>query len=185
MMGKNVKRTVLNAIIAGVAVLLAIGFYGMAIALQHNTFVNGWIPFSIAAVVGTTTGIWGWKMWRRLTGSESVWINFPAHAVFFTGMVLFAIYALNYYCADPATAHEEQAVVARRYTKTRHRTERVGRRGYRQGAPYKVYFIELDFPGGRSKDMELSRSQYVSRHKGDTVTLSLREGLLGLTVIRD
>ena len=70
------------------------------------------------------------------------------------------------------------------FSKTRHRTRRVGRNRMAPGEPYKVYYLDLRLPDGRLKEMSATLGQYNRRHKGDTVALPVERGLFGVPVIK-
>lgn len=92
--------------------------------------------------------------------------------------------ALNYHIPRKGELHDEIATVEQRYTKTRHRTKRVGRRVTAQGEPYKVYYIVLRLSDGKTKDMEVTHSTYRHFSKGDTLTVTLDRGILNIPVIK-
>lgn len=111
-------------------------------------------------------------------------LKYLLHSVFASSVCLVVCMALNYHIPRKGELHDETAVVERRYTKTRHRTKRVGRRVTAQGEPYKVYYIVLQFNDGKTKDMEVAYSIYRRYTKGDSVPLTLDRGILNIPVIR-
>ena len=51
-----------------------------------------------------------------------------------------------------------------------------------RGAPYPVYFIEIRFRDGRSRDIEVLKKTYDRISKGDSVVVDVSKGKLGMTV---
>ena len=178
-------RVVGRAIVGTIVCLAALACFGLSVALHHDTLVKGWIPIVITAVIGIGTSFIGWKLWIWLTDSRNVWINGIAHAILVTGMLLAAFYSINYWGRNTVTAHIEQVEVTSRYYKIHHHTERSGRRSYSRGAPYKVYFIKVRFPDGRTKDIQLPYSEYYRLRTGAAIDMELASGFFGIPVISD
>jgi len=112
-------------------------------------------------------------------------INYICHVMFSCGIFLAAIYGLNYAFTQQSSQHAEHAIVKRKYTKTRHHQKRVSRRVYRQGSPYKVYYMELHFENGREKTIQVSSKRFYSIRSGSTIPLTVESGLFGIPVIKD
>ena len=176
-------RVVGRAIVGTIVCLAALGCFGLSVALQHDTLINGWIPVSVAAVLGIGTSFMGWKLWIWLTDSRNMWINAAVHAILAAGVLLAAFYSINYWGRDDDTSHIEKVKVTSRYYKLHHRTERNGRRSYSRGAPYKVYFIQVTFPDGRTKDLQLPYSEYSRLRKSDIIDIELATGFFRIPVI--
>lgn len=183
-MGKVSRRDVVGALVAGGMIFLTIVFYGCAMGIHGETIVEWWIPVTVAVVMALVSGAVSGRFWARVTGSGSMLFNYLCHVVFSTGLFLTLFYGLNFAFADKNTEHYENAVVERKFSKTRHRTRRVGRNRMAPGEPYKVYYLDLRLPDGRLKEMSATLGQYNRRHKGDTVALPVERGLFGVPVIK-
>lgn len=170
-------------ILCGVLLLLTMIFYGIEMAMADNALVATWIPWTICGSMALISGLTLWRIWAKLTGSEKFWLNYACHVVFSCGLLLCAFYGLNKSFADKETLHCEKVVVERKYYKVRHKTRRVGRRTYANGEPYKVYFLEIRFPDGRTKEMPATTDYYRKIHKGDTISLEMEMGLFRIPVI--
>ena len=118
----------------------------------------------------------------RLRGNHVAHMDI-CHTIFFCGIFLAAIYGINRAFPRQSTIWETEAVVEHKYTKTRHHRQRVSRRVYKQGAPYKVYYIGLELPDGRRKDMQVTASRYNRIRSGSTIPLTLQKGFFGMTII--
>lgn len=178
---KNVLLTVAR-IITG---LLFMFIAGGAMFLYGRTMVTWWIPVALAAAVALATGLLMWRMWRWFTTAQGFALNYAVHAIAFTCLLTFAGLGLNYWGADPAAVHEEKAEVVRKYTRERSRTRRVGRRYVATGEKYHVYYIVVEFPDGRTKDMEIPFDRYRRLRTGSRITYHMAPGLLDLPVIKD
>lgn len=183
-MSKYSSKNVWRSILGGTLICLCIVLYAMAAALHRDTLVEWWIPTVIALILALASGATMWRIWTRLTDSSGFIINYICHTVFFCGLFLAAIYGINRAFPRQSSIWETEAVVERKYTKTRHHRQRVSRRVYKQGAPYKVYYIELDFSDGRRKEMQVTVSRYNRIRSGSTMPLTLQKGFFGMTIIR-
>lgn len=174
----------LNSFFAGVAVLVVVLAYAGAFSLSAETLVSA-VPVILVAVVLAAVTFWPARMlWPRVSGIGSMWCNALLHTISVTGLLLCLFYVGNYVGADRNTFHTEQALVERKYTKTRHRTRRVNRRTTARGEPYKVYFAQLRLADDRVTDLEMSREQYGRLRSGNMVEMTVARGLFGVPVIR-
>ena len=159
--------------------LIFFAFIALAaiITLAGLTLVEWYWPVGAAVIAGC--GI-GYVLRKRINGGGVVqYIIVPVYvALILAG----AFYSLNYFFDDKSTQHMEQVLIERKYTKTRHRTERVGRHT-RTGPAYKVYFIDVTFADGRTKSLEIPLSRYKRIRTGQTTDLKLSKGLFGIPVI--
>ena len=74
--------------------------------------------------------------------------------------------------------------VESKYTKTRHRSRRLGRNRYAQGEAYKVYYIGVGLPDGRIKEMSATLKEYNRVRRGDTLAFPVERGFFGVPVIK-
>lgn len=163
--------------------IVTLFLYGWSIAIYGNTIAN--IYILLVGAIATAAALWlpCSKIWKRILPSAKPAVRFVAHTAATTSLTLFAILALNYYCAEPDTTHTVNAFVESRYSKERQRTRRIRRHVYGTGGTYHVYYIRLRFDDSRTKERQISLRQYNSTHKGDTLKMSVSRGLLGLPVI--
>ncbi|MDE5645067.1 MAG: hypothetical protein K2I45_05435 [Muribaculaceae bacterium] len=175
--GIGVGRAIVLVIGCGITVFSIAG----CIYLQHFLLTPWWIPALILlpaalALALPTRGFWHW-----LTGIRNVAVNLVCHMVFSFPLLLCATLTVNYVTAGK-NADREEATVTRVYKETRYKTRRVNRRTYTRGAPYSVYFIEIHFNDGRTKDIEVLKKTYDRVSKGDTIGVDVSKGRLGMTV---
>ncbi len=182
-MSKYSSKNVWRSILGGTLIFLCIVLYAVAAALHRDTLVDWWIPAAVALILALASGATMWRIWIRLTDSSKFIINYICHTIFFCGIFLAAIYGINRAFPRQSTIWETEAVVEHKYTKTRHHRQRVSRRVYKQGAPYKVYYIGLELPDGRRKDMQVTASRYNRIRSGSTIPLTLQKGFFGMTII--
>ncbi|MDE6040826.1 MAG: hypothetical protein K2F99_04540 [Muribaculaceae bacterium] len=164
-------------------ILVAIVAIGSSIALGGLTLIEWYKPVSAGLIGGWIVGMFCWKISRRATGIESRAANYVIASLYAATLLVAAFYTLNFVFDDVDTEHIETVTVQRKYTKTRHRSERVGRNRYRPGRAYKVYFIEVEFDDGRTKDIEIPLSRYNRLRSGGTADLRMSTGLFGVPVI--
>lgn len=81
------------------------------------------------------------------------------------------------------TATEAKAVVSRKYSETRHRSKRVGRKYITSGEEYKVYYIEVAFPDGSKKKRPVDFGRYRKTSAGDTVSFFVKRGFFDIPYI--
>ncbi|MBD5163835.1 MAG: hypothetical protein HDT09_03950 [Bacteroidales bacterium] len=163
--------------------LVVILAFGAATVLADLTLMPWWQywGWSLAGAIVLSIPLRG--VARKVTGWQSSAGNQLIAAVYITIVAAGGLYTVNYAFADKATAHTEEVEIQRKYTKTRHRSRRVGRR-YVQGEPYKVYFIEVRFADGRTTDFEIPAKRYNRLRTGGHTNLTLATGLLGSPVIK-
>lgn len=164
---------VIVAVITGT--LLGWGGY-----ILDRTFVDWWWPVgcavALAAILWIPARKWQWN-------ESGAVVRFCVHMAVVSVFFFWAGMALNYYCADSGSTHEEQAVVERKFKEERHRSRRVGRRYVNSGETYYVYYMELRLPDGRAKNVRVSQPRYRNIRVGSTRSISVSDGLLGLTVM--
>lgn len=185
MSGKFSGRILLRAILATIVCLVSLGCYGFSITLHHDTLINGWWPLGISAAVAIITSLWGWQLWKWLTDMRAVWVNCIVHIIVTTSVLLLLFYSINYYGSRPSSEITRDVEITSRYYKIHHHSNRTGRHSYSRGAPYKVYFIQITFPSGRTKDLQLPYSEYRRLHKGSHLSLQLQRGFFGIPVIKN
>lgn len=151
------------------------------IYLFHFLLTPWWIPTLILLPLAVVTALPARGLWRWMTGTRNVAINLIGHIVFTFPLLLCAALTINYATSGKHATREEVAVT-RVYKETRYKTRRVSRKTYVRGAPYPVYFIEIRFHDGRSKDIEVLKKTYDRVSKGDTIGVDVSKGKLGMTV---
>lgn len=176
-------RPIVRYPLAGLLILVVIFAVGGSMAIYGDTFINPWLPLLLALATGLSTSLVMWKGWRGITDSDSRTFNSICHVATVTSVLTAAFYLGNYAWADTSTLHEEKAVVVSRYSETRHKSKRVGRRTV-AGEPYKVYFVEVELADGRRKSLSASYARFRRIHTGDTLSLQVEEGALGFPVIK-
>lgn len=163
-------------------IFLLIFLGGTVMWLMSQTVVN--LPLFIGVIVVIAAGSSAVlaKRWERVTGIRNYVVNFLVNLVV-AGLVLSAlVLGINYTTADTFSNEPELVTISRKYTKTRYKSKRVGRRHYTRGEPYKVYFLELEIPDIGSRQIEVSHKLYGSVRDGDTLTLRTGRELLGMEV---
>lgn len=174
-----------NTVTLVVIVLVTLIGLGFAMALHRNTLVDWWLPAVVCAVPAALLAALYTRLIMSLAGLSRPWMAACAgFALFFTAL-LGTAYSLNYFDSDPDSSLQCKATVSAKYTAERHRSKRVGRNRYVQGEPYTVYFIKMDIPGGRVKELEVTAGQYAGLRKGQSIDLQIERGLLGVPVIKN
>lgn len=174
----KIARTLTLILLITVAILAA----AAAIVLADRTLAPWWLfwGWAIAAAIILSIPL------RTLAGRVTEWKNSTGNqiiaAIYITIVAAGGLYTMNYAFADHTTRHDENVVVERKFTRTRHRSRRVGRR-YVRGDAYQVYFMQIRFTDGRTTELEISRNRYNRLRTGGTTTVNLATGLLGAPVI--
>lgn len=164
-------------------VLTMLALSGWAVALYSDAVIDWWLVPSAALAVGLATGLHMWSIWRRVTGSQSMALNYICHAVV-TGIVIsFLFFFINDEFSDRDGEHTEQGVVTGHFREERHRTRRVGRRYVATGEKYYVYRLEVKLPSTDPKMISVTYDRYKSVRDGDSVSVPVRKGWLGVTLL--
>lgn len=172
-------RYVLIAVI--VLALLAMG--GWAAMLYADAVIDWWIVPSVALAVGLATGLNMWRIWRPVTGSQTMALNYVCHAVVMAVTLSFLFYFVNDTFSDRGASHTERGVVTGHFREERHRTRRVGRRYVATGEKYYVYSLKVKVPSAEPKLISVNYDRYKAVRDGDSVTVPVREGFLGVTLL--
>lgn len=158
--------------------------YMAAFGFARETLIDKWIPILISGAVTLVAGIFMWKLWSNVTRSLEFWLNYILHTVLLTGILSGLFFTLNFCFADESTLHDERVVVERKYYKVRHKSKRISRRVYGQGEAYNVYYIDVRFANGETKDITLPFDQYRRQKVGKEMDLPVADGLFGIKVLK-
>lgn len=172
------KRVLIFLIIA-----IVIFAAGGVIALSMRTIGSMTLLFGGVAVVTVIVSRIIRNSVGRLTGITRPWVCMILAVIAVYPALLCATLCVNYFGADEQTSHRQPAVVERVYSKTRHRTKRVGRRTITTGQTYKVWYADLKVSPICTKQLSLTHSQSQKMHAGDTIGIEVCCGALGLPVI--
>lgn len=164
-------------------VLVTIVAYGIFVTLADLTMVSLAHVLTCAVIASGIIAV----AWRRgfgtLLGIRNEIVSRLIVLVVFTGIITAGFYSINFWMADDSSSHKEKAVVERKYTETRHKSRRVGRR-YVQGEEYKVYYLDLKYPGGQVKPRQVKLEKYNRTKTGDTISMGIQMGAFGFPVIK-
>lgn len=81
--------------------------------------------------------------------------------------------------------HKEEARVERVYSETRYHQRRVGRNRYVRGDAYTVWCTEVSLRGRWYKTLESGKRMRPHYRQGDTLSIDVGTGMLGIPVIRN
>ena len=149
----------------------------------EETIVNLWLFWGIILLISIGSGLILGRRWSKITKVSNFAVNLIVHVIVFALFLAAAVLIVNYSTADLATAAPEHVVVERKYTKTRYHTKRITRKTYVRGEPYEVYYIDLDIPQIGERAFQVPIKVYSSLSAGDTATVRLGQGILGLKVV--
>lgn len=176
-MGKH--ESVMLALVGLAAVFFAI----MGMIYLEKTLVSFWVPAGIAVGVAIVSLLPGIKIWKALFPIRKIWVAALAHTVFAGVLVFFLIMCVNYTGTDFEKGETVTAEISGKFIKERTRTNR-GRRhhgGYH--TKYNTWHIELTFPDGRKKELQISHDTYYRLRNGGHIELKVARGSLGMDVI--
>ncbi len=153
-------------------VLLAGGAY-----LHNRTLVSWWLPVEIAVLTATLI-ILAVRFARRRT-----WEPFDMGLAwaFLCGVCYFGVLAVNSLGLDPATAHETELMVTRKYEK-RH-TSRRPHSGFRQ--THTTRHVVVRSESGSEYELEVSDGRYARTSVNRPMRVRICDGRLGFGVIAD
>ena len=180
--GKTVQ--IFSKITLGLLITLGILSIGAVIALQSLTLVSLWIPMSASFILALACAIGMTRFWKWIISSQKEWINLTCAVIIVTSIISGALYTLNFALADETTSMETPVLVERKFYKVRHHSKRVSRRVYTQGEAYKVYYLEIKFENGDTKEITVTHKEYRLVKENTTLNLSVARGLLGMPVIK-
>lgn len=170
-------------IILVIVVLLVMA--GWTTILYRDAVISWWIVPSVTLAVGVATGLHLWRPWRYITGRDSMWLNLACHTVFTAVVLTFIFFGINNMLADRSTLHTEKAVVTAHYKHEHDRTRRVRRGRYvPTGEKYYTYSLEIKLSDGDVKTVTVPLSRYNNVRNGDSVSVPVCRGLLGVTVLQ-
>lgn len=172
-------RTVIWVLTLFVIMLLAGGVW----FLMNDTLLNQWFFWGVIGFVSLATGAVLARRWERITRVSNFAVNLAIHVFVFALFLAFGTLVLNYATAGLDDAEPTEVSVEKKFTKTRYHSQRAGRRTYKRGTPYQVYFIGLDIPDFGERSFEIPRSVYNSVRTGDRATIKMARGCLGLEVV--
>lgn len=158
--------------------------YGAAMALYGLTLINPWMVAGIGLAMSLATTAPCRRLWNWMWDTQKDWAGMLTHVIATTGLFCAALLALNFFPASRESEHKEKVAVVKVFREKHHQSRRVSRRTWTQGAPYYMYYIRVDVPGSRQKDLSVTHAQYNRLRQGDSVTLTLAKGLLGIPVIK-
>ena len=177
------KQGVLNAVrlLSGALLLLA-AVYGYVCC--EKTHIEGWIPVVAALAAALFTMPPLAARWRALTGSGDRTVNRLCHLFAFGAAAYFVFMGGNYLLSDPAGEYGEQITVLKKNSKERRRTYRSGRRYVARGKSYTVHYLEVEFPDGIRKQVQVAPALYNASRENTVKTVTMRRGFFGFPVIR-
>lgn len=178
MMKKGVLNTA-RILLASLLLLAAVFGY----VCCEKTHIKGWIPVAVSLTAALFTMPLLTARWRVFTGSDDRIVNRLCHLLAFGAAVYFAFMGGNYLLSNPASEYGERITVLKKIRKERRRTYRSGHRIVR-GKPYTVHYLDVSFPDGIRKRMQISPSLYNTCRENTPKTVTMRRGFFGFPVLR-
>lgn len=176
---KSVKHTALTITV----ILAVIVLYGLTIALWGMTLGNLTVIAAGSVFLAALSGLPLFNKWSAITGSYRLPVNIICHLIAATGFFMSLLLGINYWGRNVAETKTERVNIIRVYSEEHHRSRRVGRRYITNGEAYNVYYIDVELPGGYEKALSVTPAKFRNYHKGDSVTVKLTPGALGMTIV--
>lgn len=151
--------------------------------LYSDAVIAWWIIPAVGLGIGLASGLHLWRLWRRVTDTQGMAWNYLCHSVFTAAFVTWVFFTVNNLLADRDTERVMHGVVSAHFREERHRTRRVGRRYVSTGEKYYVYKLEVELSDGQRKKLDVSYGRYKNVRNGDSVTVPVCDGLLGVMVM--
>lgn len=164
-------------------VLVMLALSGWTVMLYSDAVIDWWLVPAVALAVGLATGLHMWRIWRRITGSQTMALNYVCHSVVVTVILSFLFFFVNDEFSDRDSEHTECGLVTGHFREERHRTRRVGRRYVATGEKYYVYRLQVKLPSTDPKMISVTYDRYRNVRDGDSVTVPVRDGFLGVTLL--
>ncbi len=164
--------------------IITIFGYISAFSIGNMTMISLPLTMAVCFVLASVAGVLVAPFIASVTSSINIALNAAIGAIILTGVFSGLFITSNFVFSDAATAHSEQAVVKRKYKEKHYRTKRISRNRYTRGEPYYEYYLDIHYSNGRTKPMLVNINRYRATHEGDTVDVTLRQGLFGIPVIR-
>lgn len=169
-----------------ISLLLLFLFTGGILFLSDRTHVNALLPLGVAACVAVAAACTLGNALRNFTGIRNRALNIAVLMVAFTIMADFAILTANYTGASEDSSREVSAELIEKHVRTEYGTRRVGRGRYVRDSSHKIYHYEytLRLPDGSTIKKDTDAGHYTRLRRGQHMTVELREGAFGWTVVR-
>lgn len=168
-------------LICFIVFLFVVGVFGWI--MLRETIVSTGLYLGIIAIPAVIAGVIIGMRMGRVTGFTNTLINILFTAVSIWILIGSGLIALNFFTARSSEGEMERAIIEKKFTQTRYRTERNGRHGVSRGAPYKVYNLRLYHPAVKNRTFEVSKPVYDAVSKEDTVLINISRGCLKMRVM--
>lgn len=176
----SVVRIMLCALFLSGCLMIAV--FGREI--YRYTIVDWWIPVAVAVGVAMLTAIPVGRLWGRMWRIGIGWLDSCFGFLIVGALSYFGFLAVNSWCGETLSGYEAKAVVEERRQSVHSNSHRTGRHRYSSSGSYYKYHFLLRFEDGTLKEMEVGAKEYMkARAHGDTLTLIVRRGCLGFTVV--
>ena len=159
-------------------------FYGLAFGLWSMTLGSLLMLIIGSMFLAALSGLPLFNKWRAITGTKRLLVNIVCHMIAATGLFMSLLLGINYFGRDVAETRTERVNIIRVYSEEHHRSRRVGRRYITNGEAYKMYYIDVELPGGYEKALSISAEKFRRYQKGDSVTLKITPGALNLQLVQ-
>lgn len=177
--GKS-KRGVVSLIVALFLILILAGGSFALMALSIVSPLSILVP---SLITGFLLAYFLRNIATRISNTDNLIINLLISGILLSSCTSFTLLSANFFITDNKV-HKENATIEKTYSKTFHRSRRVGRRYVTNGEPYKVYYIEVSFTDGTTKEIQLGEKGYGKLKKGDVLEFEIDKGCLGIPVIK-
>ena len=169
-------------LIVGIVAICILGL--VSIVLQGMTLVSWysiWVPALIVAA--------GWGIGRALRyHREGRYDGFQACIFAIIGTLavstalVAAVLGTNYLGRNKAEVRQVEATVVNKYSETRTQRERRGRHYTGRQHTYQVYYIILELPDGRHKELQVTLEKYNRTKLSQQINTNLTPGFLGMDI---
>lgn len=168
----------------GLAVLLLLVLTGRSMMLYYNAVIDWWIVPAVATALALALSLHTWRGFRWLTGLGSMLPNYLCSTAALSIFTTFLFFEANSLFSRSDTERTEPGVVTAHVREERHRTRRVGRRYVANGEKYYEYNLLITLDDGSSKLIRVNNARYRNIKNGDSLTVPVREGGLGIAIMR-
>lgn len=187
---KNTKHYSKKTFIVITVLVAVILFYVSGFSLLSFTIVNPIKVFGISFALAILSSFPLFLWFRNHSESRYLWISMIIFLIVACGFFFTTILSLNYFLSNNDSTIVKTKI-EKIYSENRQKQRRVRNRYIASGETYKVYYILLDFPDGKTRKYPLSLehyNKYISlslhhRKKISTIDVTLTTGLFGWQTI--
>lgn len=167
-----------------VVVAVSVVGYLMAFVMAGNLLTPWWYVAVGAGFVAVVSGLAYWRVWAGITRRSSFALNYAAHVVVVAGLLMCLVFGLNLVESPTHKPSRHKYAIESLYRSEHHQTRRIRKNVYRADGPvYYRYNVVFRVSADRTMKITVPYKRYRLLQRRDSVTVTHRPGLLGMTYV--